>query len=263
MCILAKQRYLCIMCVSQLFHIINVMNNHVISPKFNENGSTVRRIRSFVCRQGRLTKSQQYALDHYWMEMGVNYQVHTLNFDALFGRQAPVTLEIGFGMGASLITMATALPQHNFFGIEVHLPGVGACLSNAHKSGLSNLRMMYHDAVEVMENKISDRSLTRLQIFFPDPWHKARHNKRRIIQPPFVTLVGRKLAVGGIFHMATDWKPYAEQMLKVMTASKNFRNISYQNDYVPRPKNRPLTKFEQRGQKLGHGVWDLIFEQIA
>ncbi|WP_074013054.1 tRNA (guanosine(46)-N7)-methyltransferase TrmB [Candidatus Sodalis sp. SoCistrobi] len=239
------------------------MSNNVISPEFDEQGRALRRIRSFVRRQGRLTKGQQHALDTLWPTMGTDYQAQPLDLVALFGRAAPVTLEIGFGMGASLVTMAAAHPEQNFIGIEVHLPGVGACLASAQEAGVSNLRVMCHDAVEVLEQMIPDASLALVQLFFPDPWHKARHNKRRIIQAPFVELVGRKLAAGGIFHMATDWQPYAEHMLTVMSDAAFFRNLSATGDYVPRPASRPLTKFEQRGQRLGHGVWDLMFAKTV
>ncbi|ARA77513.1 tRNA (guanosine(46)-N7)-methyltransferase TrmB [Pectobacterium brasiliense] len=238
------------------------MINNVISPEFDENGRPMRRIRSFVRRQGRLTNGQQLALDNYWPVMGVEYQTELVDFNALFGRDAPVVLEIGFGMGASLVTMAAQHPEQNFLGIEVHLPGVGACLAAAQEAGISNLRVMCHDAVEVLMNMIPDGSLSMVQLFFPDPWHKARHNKRRIVQVPFVQLVRSKLKVGGVFHMATDWEPYAQHMLEVMTSVTEYRNLSNNNEYVERPESRPLTKFEARGQRLGHGVWDLMFERI-
>ncbi|MDC9821255.1 tRNA (guanosine(46)-N7)-methyltransferase TrmB [Pectobacterium polonicum] len=238
------------------------MINNVISPEFDENGRPMRRIRSFVRRQGRLTNGQQLALDNYWPVMGVEYQAEQVDFNALFGRDAPVVLEIGFGMGASLVTMAAQHPEQNFLGIEVHLPGVGACLASAQEAGISNLRVMCHDAVEVLMNMIPDGSLSMVQLFFPDPWHKARHNKRRIVQVPFVQLVQSKLKVGGVFHMATDWEPYAQHMLEVMTSVTEYRNLSDNNEYVERPESRPLTKFEARGQRLGHGVWDLMFERI-
>ncbi|MBA0216622.1 tRNA (guanosine(46)-N7)-methyltransferase TrmB [Pectobacterium brasiliense] len=238
------------------------MINNVISPEFDENGRPMRRIRSFVRRQGRLTNGQQLALDNYWPVMGVEYQTELVDFNALFGRDAPVVLEIGFGMGASLVTMAAQHPEQNFLGIEVHLPGVGACLAAAQEAGISNLRVMCHDAVDVLMNMIPDGSLSMVQLFFPDPWHKARHNKRRIVQVPFVQLVQRKLKVGGVFHMATDWEPYAQHMLEVMTSVTEYRNLSNNNEYVERPESRPLTKFEARGQRLGHGVWDLMFERI-
>lgn len=238
------------------------MINDVITPEFDENGRPLRRIRSFVRRQGRLTKGQQQALDTLWPIMGVEYQPTPVDLPELFGREAPVTLEIGFGMGASLVTMAQNTPHQNFLGIEVHAPGVGACLAAAKDADLQNLRVMCHDAVEVLEKMIPDNSLRMVQLFFPDPWHKARHNKRRIVQVPFAELVMRKLKPGGVFHMATDWEAYAEHMLEVMNSIDGYRNQSEQQNYVPRPETRPLTKFEQRGQRLGHGVWDLMFERV-
>ncbi|MDU6388262.1 MULTISPECIES: tRNA (guanosine(46)-N7)-methyltransferase TrmB [unclassified Pantoea] len=238
------------------------MINDVITPEFDENGRPLRRIRSFVRRQGRLTKGQQLALDQYWPEMGVEFQPEPLDLTRLFGRDAPVVLEIGFGMGASLVTMAQNNPQQNFLGIEVHAPGVGACLASAKEANVENLRVMCHDAVEVLEKMIPDNSLRMVQLFFPDPWHKARHNKRRIVQTPFAELVMRKLKLGGVFHMATDWEAYAEHMLEVMNGIDGYKNQSETQNYVPRPETRPLTKFEQRGQRLGHGVWDLMFERI-
>jgi tRNA (guanine-N7-)-methyltransferase len=237
------------------------MKNDVVSPEFDENGRSMRRIRSFVRRQGRLTKGQQHALDTLWPVMGVEYQAEPLDIDALFGHTAPVVLEIGFGMGTSLVTMAGQKPEQNFIGIEVHSPGVGACLATAQEEGVNNLRVMCHDAVEVLEKMIPDGSLDMVQLFFPDPWHKARHNKRRIVQPVFVELLRSKLKVGGVFHMATDWEPYAEHMLEVMTSLENWHNLSQENNYVPRPDSRPVTKFEMRGQRLGHGVLDLMFER--
>ncbi|ORM66367.1 tRNA (guanosine(46)-N7)-methyltransferase TrmB [Pantoea rodasii] len=238
------------------------MINDVITPEFDENGRPLRRIRSFVRRQGRLTKGQQHALDNYWPEMGVEFQQEPLDLAALFGREAPVVLEIGFGMGASLVTMAQNNPHQNFLGLEVHAPGVGACLASAKEAGVDNLRVMCHDAVEVLQQMIPDNSLRMVQLFFPDPWHKARHNKRRIVQVPFAELVMRKLKLGGVFHMATDWEEYAKHMLEVMSSIDGYKNQSESHDYVPRPETRPLTKFEQRGQRLGHGVWDLMFERV-
>ncbi|QCP60740.1 tRNA (guanosine(46)-N7)-methyltransferase TrmB [Pantoea sp. SO10] len=238
------------------------MINDVITPEFDENGRPLRRIRSFVRRQGRLTKGQQLALDNLWPEMGVEFQQEPLDLVTLFGRDAPVVLEIGFGMGASLVTMAQNNPHQNFLGLEVHAPGVGACLASAKEAGVENLRVMCHDAVEVMQKMIPDNSLRMVQLFFPDPWHKARHNKRRIVQVPFAELVMRKLKLGGVFHMATDWEAYAEHMLEVMSSIDGYKNQSESNNYVPRPETRPLTKFEQRGQRLGHGVWDLMFERV-
>lgn len=227
---------------------INTTDNQQIKPK--------RTIRSFVLRQGRLTKGQEQALTHLWPIFGIDYQSGT-NIE--FNHAQPTVLEIGFGMGASLVEMAKAAPNKNFLGIEVHKPGVGACLMAIEENQLSNLKVMCHDAVEVLENMIPDNSLDKVQIFFPDPWHKARHNKRRIIQPEFVNLISQKLKSGGILHLATDWQHYAEHMLEVLSHAEAFTNLSPTNDYVPRPEDRPITKFEKRGQNLGHGVWDLQF----
>ncbi|MDF7670454.1 tRNA (guanosine(46)-N7)-methyltransferase TrmB [Orbaceae bacterium ESL0721] len=215
-----------------------------------------RAIRSFVLRQGRLTKGQEHALTTYWADYGIDYNP---NAPITFNEARPTILEIGFGMGASFIEMATAAPNSNFLGIEVHRPGVGACLMAAKAAELTNVKVMCHDAVEVLENMIANNSLAKVQIFFPDPWHKARHNKRRIIQPNFVALLKEKLQLNGILHLATDWQPYAEHMLEVLTAAEGFTNLSEQGNYIPRPDDRPLTKFEKRGQNLGHGVWDLQF----
>ena len=223
-----------------------------------EEGKFMRRIRSFVRREGRLTKGQERALQELWPVMGVEYRDEMLDLNQLFGREAPVVLEIGFGMGKSLVEMAAAAPEKNFIGIEVHRPGVGACLSSAQDAGITNLRLFCHDAVEVLGQMIPDQSIDTLQLFFPDPWHKARHHKRRIVQPAFVQMLRPKLKIGGVFHMATDWENYAEHMLEAMNAAEGFVN-TVEGDYAPRPDSRPLTKFEQRGHRLGHGVWDPLF----
>lgn len=184
------------------------MKNDVISPEFDENGRPLRRIRSFVRRQGRLTKGQEHALENYWPVMGVEFSEAPVDFASLFGHEAPVTLEIGFGMGASLVAMAKARPEQNFLGIEVHSPGVGACLASAHEEGVENLRVMCHDAVEVLHKMIPDNSLSMVQLFFPDPWHKARHNKRRIVQVPFAELVLSKLKWAAF----SIWRPTGKRM---------------------------------------------------
>ncbi|WP_413229079.1 tRNA (guanosine(46)-N7)-methyltransferase TrmB [Arsukibacterium sp.] len=230
-------------------------------PAAEQDASTpyMRKIRSFVLREGRLTKGQQNALDNHWPAFGLCYQTSPLVLEQVFGRSAPVVLEIGFGMGKSLVEMAKNAPDKNFIGIEVHKPGVGACLGDAAAAGLTNLRLFEHDAVEILNDTIADESLDTVQLFFPDPWHKKRHHKRRIVQPDFVQLLRRKLKTDGVFHMATDWQNYAEHMLEVMQAAPGFVNVSASGDYVERPAHRPLTKFEQRGQRLGHGVWDLMF----
>ncbi len=237
--------------------------DHDINQETTEDGKFMRRIRSFVRREGRLTKGQERALTELWPVMGVEYKAEMLDLNVLFGRSAPVVLEIGFGMGKSLVEMAAAAPEKNFIGIEVHRPGVGACLASAQEAGLTNLRLFCHDAVEVLEQMIPDQSIDTLQLFFPDPWHKARHHKRRIVQPKFVQMLRPKLKIGGIFHMATDWENYAEHMLEVMNAAEGFENTVKEGNYAPRPDYRPLTKFEQRGHRLGHGVWDLLFARKA
>ncbi|ACQ92587.1 tRNA (guanine-N(7)-)-methyltransferase [Tolumonas auensis DSM 9187] len=233
----------------------NEMN---VGEETTEDGKFMRRIRSFVRREGRLTKGQERALQELWPVMGVEFRDEMLDLTALFGREAPVVLEIGFGMGKSLVEMAAAAPEKNFIGIEVHRPGVGACLTSAQEAGITNLRLFCHDAVEVLGQMIPDQSIDTLQLFFPDPWHKSRHHKRRIVQPAFVQMLRPKLKIGGVFHMATDWENYAEHMLEVMNAAEGFVN-TVEGDYAPRPDSRPLTKFEQRGHRLGHGVWDLLF----
>ncbi|WP_026957715.1 tRNA (guanosine(46)-N7)-methyltransferase TrmB [Aliagarivorans taiwanensis] len=225
-------------------------------------GKVMRRIRSFVKREGRLTKRQEQALSQQWQNMGLDHQSENFDLAEVFGREAKTVLEIGFGMGASLLEMAERNPEVNFIGIEVHRPGVGACLADAAERGITNLRVFEHDAVEVLADSIADNSLDTVQLFFPDPWHKKRHHKRRIVQPEFVQQIRAKLKVGGVFHMATDWENYAEHMLEVMSAAPGYRNQSEAGDYVPRPDFRPLTKFENRGHRLGHGVWDLMFEKV-
>ncbi|MBR9908595.1 MAG: tRNA (guanosine(46)-N7)-methyltransferase TrmB [Gammaproteobacteria bacterium] len=231
--------------------------------KAQAEGKYIRKIRSFVKREGRLTKGQAAALERTWSRMGLTHEQGLLDLNTVFGRQAPTVLEIGFGMGKSLVAMAEAAPDKNFIGIEVHRPGVGACLMDAEEANLTNLRVYEHDAVEVLRDCIADNSLATVQVFFPDPWHKKRHHKRRLIQPEFVEALRKKLAIGGVLHLATDWENYAEHMLEVMSTASNWRNLAADNTYIPRPQERPLTKFEQRGERLGHGVWDLKFERIA
>lgn len=225
-------------------------------------GVYVQKIRSFVKREGRLTKGQAKALEEFWPSMGLEHKNGVLNLQEVFSRSAPVVLEIGFGMGKSLVEMAANESDKDFIGIEVHRPGVGTCMADANEQGVSNLRVYEHDAVEVLKDCIGDESIDRLQLFFPDPWHKKRHHKRRIVQPEFVEKLRSKLKIGGVFHMATDWENYAEHMLEVMKLAEGYKNLSQSGDYVPRPDNRPLTKFEQRGHRLGHGVWDLMFERV-
>lgn len=220
-----------------------------------------RKIKSFVLRKGRMTTGQQRGWDECWDKWGLPYKEERLDLHSTFGREAPTVLEIGYGMGLSLVAMAKSAPETNFIGIEVHRPGVGSLLNEAHNAEVSNIRTYNHDAVEVLRHCIADNCLSRVQIFFPDPWHKKRHNKRRLIQSHFIETLRPKIATGGIIHLATDWENYAEQMMEVMSGAKGFTNQAGEYAYSKRPDYRPLTKFEQRGQRLGHGVWDLLFEK--
>lgn len=227
-----------------------------------ETSDEQRRIKSFVLRQGRLTKSQQKALDDLWPTLGLEIEQGMLDFNEVFGREAPTIVEIGFGMGTSLAEMAQTNPQNNYIGIEVHKPGVGALLKLVDEKGLTNVRVFNDDAIEILAKCIPQNSLSGVYLFFPDPWHKKRHHKRRIVQPEFAATVAKHLQVGGHFHMATDWENYAQHMMEIMSAAPDYQNTSGENNYTPRPDYRPLTKFEQRGHRLGHGVWDLIFAKI-
>jgi len=225
----------------------------------SDNQKNHRPIRSFVKREGKLTKGQQNAIDQGWDSFGVNLGDQQLDLIQLFGREAPVVLEIGFGNGLSLAEMATSFPEMGFFGIEVHKPGVGSLLVQVRKQELQNVRVSGDDAVQVLEKQIPDGSLERVQIFFPDPWHKKRHHKRRLIQPEFVETLVKKLRPKGRIHVATDWENYAEHILEVLSANQDLRNTA--TDYAPKPDYRPGTKYEARGVRLGHGVWDLVFEK--
>jgi tRNA (guanine-N7-)-methyltransferase len=227
----------------------------LIKPEFKP-----KSIRSFVIRAGRITSGQKAAFDNWWPMYGLSLYKGAIDLEAVFGRKAPLVLEIGFGMGDSLLEMAKNEPENDFIGIEVHPPGVGKLINTAGKEGVKNLRVYMADAMDVLEDCIPDASIDRLQLYFPDPWHKKKHNKRRILQPAFVQKLRPKLKLGGIFHMATDWQAYAEHMLEVMNAAEGFSNTLAQGDYAARPDYRPETKFERRGEKLGHGVWDLLFQ---
>ena len=224
--------------------------------------SKFRRIRSFVKREGRLTKGQQRALDELFPRYGITLAEQPLDLDQLFGRHAYRVLEIGFGNGASLATMAQHSPDKDYLGIEVHRPGVGNLLLQIEELQLTNVRVSNDDAVEVIEQQLPEASIDAVYLFFPDPWHKKKHHKRRILQPAFVQLLRNKLKPGGIFHMATDWEDYALHMMDVMSTAEGFENTAGPGQYMPRPEYRPLTKFEQRGQRLGHGVWDLVFKKL-
>jgi len=221
----------------------------------------IRTIRSFVKREGRLTTGQQQAIDTQWPEFGVDYSADQINLNEIFKRDARTILEIGFGNGESLWEMAQACPENNYFGIEVHRPGVGHLLRLVENSDCKNIRVSNQDAIDVLQNQIADGSIDRVQLFFPDPWHKKKHNKRRIVQEKFLIEVARIIKPNGTFHLATDWEHYAKQMLSTLNASEHFKNLSANNTYIEKPAERPTTKFEKRGQKLGHGVWDLMYEK--
>lgn len=222
-----------------------------------------RRIRSFVLRTGRMTPGQQNAYDKFWPDKGLLLGSGLLDFSTLFGRSAPVNLEIGFGMGASLVTMAKAAPSEDFIGIEVHTPGVGKLLHGMEEFGADNIRVFNDDAVDVLDQCIPDSSLDRIQIYFPDPWHKKKHHKRRLIQPLFVQKLRKKLKEGGILHLATDWEDYAEHMMEVMCDAEGYSNLADPYCFSARPDFRPITKFEKRGELLGHGVWDILFKRAG
>jgi tRNA (guanine-N7-)-methyltransferase len=216
-------------------------------------------IRSFVLRAGRMGSGQQKALDELGPRYVLPYYPALLDLDATFQRQADRILEIGFGMGAATADIAEKHPESDYLGIEVHTPGVGALLKQIGERNLDNLRIIQHDAVEVLQHMITDASMDGIHIYFPDPWHKTKHHKRRLIQPGFVALLTQKLKLGGYLHLATDWENYAQQMHEVLTAEKQLTNTAA--DFAPRPAFRPQTKFEQRGLRLGHGVWDLVFRR--
>jgi tRNA (guanine-N7-)-methyltransferase len=217
-------------------------------------------IRSFVLRQGRVSNAQRRAVDTLMSVYGIPYAPGALAFEQAFGRRAPTILEIGFGMGETTAAIAQAHPENNYLGIEVHTPGVGGLLKLIGEKGLANLRIVQHDAVEVLEHMIAPASLAGAHIFFPDPWPKKRHHKRRLIQPGFVALLASRLAPGAYLHAATDWQEYAEQILAVFAAEPALANTA--PGFAPRPAYRPQTKFESRGLKLGHGVWDIIFRKV-
>ena len=221
-----------------------------------------RRIRSYVLRAGRMTEGQQRAFDENWQRFGLAYEDGLLDYEAAFGHPGPRTLEIGFGMGQSLVEMAAAAPATNFIGIEVHKPGVGKLLHSMQEQGVDNIRVYCHDAVEIVKDCIAPDSLDTVQIFFPDPWHKKRHNKRRLIQPAFIALLCSRLRPGGVLHVATDWENYAEQIMEVLSAESTLENTVEPGQFAPRPATRPLTKFERRGERLGHGVWDVLFRRL-
>lgn len=218
-----------------------------------------RPIRSFVLRRGHMSVAQQRAQETLQSTYGIVYAEQALDLDAVFGRAVPKILEIGFGMGDATARIAATYPDHDYLGIEVHDPGVGSLLKQIRLLELENIRIIQHDAVEVLQHMIADNSLNGAHIFFPDPWHKSRHHKRRLIQPDFVALLARKIIPGGYLHCATDWEDYAVQILRVLSEQETLSNTA--TDYAKRPEYRPLTKFEQRGIRLGHGIWDILFKK--
>ena len=228
-----------------------------------ENRLTTQSIRSFVLRQGRMSPAQHHAYDTLLPRYGIAFSEQPLDLATTFGRDAPTILEIGFGMGETSARIAQSMPQYNFLGIEVHTPGVGALLKLIDAGALTNLRVIQHDAVEVVQHMLREDSLAGVHLFFPDPWPKARHHKRRIVQAPFIKLLAARLAPGGYLHCATDWEPYAQSMLEVLSSEPLLANAVANTvpAFAPRPDYRPITKFETRGLKLGHGVWDLLFHK--
>lgn len=231
----------------------------IVNPQDAEAGR--RRIRSFVLRQGRLTKGQARALETVFPKFGISYKPELLDLNKQFNRaDNKKILEIGFGMGETTAKIAETLPESDFLAAEVHTPGVGALLKLIDELALTNIRVIQHDVVEVLQNMLADGSLDGVHIFFPDPWHKKRHHKRRLIQAEFVKLLCAKLKAGGYIHVATDWQEYAEWVLEVLNAEPQLKNTA--KDYAEKPVYRPLTKFENRGIKLGHGVWDMVFKRV-
>jgi tRNA (guanine-N7-)-methyltransferase len=224
-------------------------------------GRKHRRIRSFVLRMGRMTSGQQRAMDDLWPRFGIEYSPHVLNLDQVFGRGAPRLIEIGFGTGEALSAYAQAHPEFDCLGIEVHRPGAGHLLLQVESARLSNVRASCHDAVEVLRDQIAASSVDAVHVFFPDPWHKARHHKRRLIQPEFADILATVLKPGGMLRAATDWQHYAEHMRAVLDTHPQFINTADTSGYVARPADRPLTRFERRGHRLGHGVWDMAYRR--
>jgi tRNA (guanine-N7-)-methyltransferase len=230
-------------------------------PQGSDNAGQHRPIRSFVRRAGRLTGPQQRALQEDWPDYGLDYEGVTCDFDALFGRNAPVVLEIGFGNGESLVEQAARHPERDFLGIEVHEPGIGHCLIKARAAGVTNLKLVNHDAVEVLEKQVPEGSLERVNLYFPDPWPKKRHHKRRIVRPEFLDLLASRLRPGGSLHIATDWANYAEHIDEMLAATDRFELVECRVHAGDRPLDRPQTKFERRGLRHGHAIWDWRFDR--
>jgi tRNA (guanine-N7-)-methyltransferase len=239
------------------------MRNNILVPKYDHDGVFLRQVRSFVCRKGRITKAQLNAIKKYWSLMGIEFQLKPLNLISVFDNyHAPIVLEIGFGSGESLVKNAVHFPDKNFLGIEVYKSGIGSCLHFAHTAKIKNLRIIYHDAIEVMNTMITDRALSSVQIFFPDPWNKKRHHKRRLLKNSFLKIIANKLIVSGVLHIATDSEEYAYYMLDEIKNIKQYKNLSKKNTFVERPISRVITKFETKGCIKGNKIFDLMFQLI-
>lgn len=241
------------------------MNDEQVQPVSGDEAQpagrlTSQSIRSFVLRQGRMSDAQHRFLDEMMPRVGIDFRPEPIDLAQVFGRKAPQIVEIGFGMGQATAQIAQARPDDDFVGIEVHAPGVGGLCKLIEEGGITNLRIVQHDAVEVLRDMIPEASLAGVHIYFPDPWPKKRHHKRRLVQGPFVKLIASRLAPGGYLHCATDWEEYAHQMLEVLSAEPMLANTA--EGFAPKPDYRPLTKFENRGIKLGHGVWDVVFRKV-
>lgn len=239
------------------------MKDYTIIPRNKENTANIRTIRSFVYRRRSLTRRQQYMFDQYWPEIGVEFSTTQLDMTKVFSQNQPIVLEVGFGTGFSLVTMAQDHPRYNFIGVEVYTPGVSACVNLAKSAEVKNLKIVNHDAVEVIEYMIADESLAAIQLLFPDPWQKTRHRKRRIIQVPFAKLMLRKIKLGGTCYISTDWEEYALHILKVMNSIRGYELLPNHQDYNPVLEGRPLTKFEKRGKELGHKISNLVFKKVS
>ncbi|MES9837594.1 MAG: tRNA (guanosine(46)-N7)-methyltransferase TrmB [Candidatus Thiodiazotropha sp.] len=222
-----------------------------------------RPIRSYVLRQGRMTEGQQRAFEALWPHYGITLDQGPLPLASHFGRQTPVTLEIGFGNGEALAQLAARHSEQDFLGVEVHSPGVGHLMLTLAAQDSQNVRILQSDAMELLRHHLPEASLQRVLLYFPDPWHKRRHHKRRIVNQEFTDLIHRALKPGGVIHMATDWEDYARQMMTLFSQHSGFRNQAGKGTFSPRPETRPMTRFEQRGERLGHGVWDLLFERLG
>ena len=233
------------------------------TPPVAGHDTQLRRIRSFVLREGRMTPAQQRAFDAHWSRFGLDYRGTPRDFAATFGRPAPLVLEIGFGNGEALAWASEHDGARDFIGIEVHGPGVGRLMNALAARDARNVRIYKHDAVEVLEHEVAPGTLSEVRLWFPDPWHKKRHNKRRIVQPPFAALLASRMQPGGLLHLATDWQPYADHMLEVMEAAPQWRNAVAPGAYADKPEWRIETHFERRGIRLGHGVRDLLYRRSA